>query len=382
MKKNNQKMIIIPGLIVILSFILIYAGQFLFFRKINHSSVPVNAEKHDDSLQQALPFPVQFRHISETINGNKQEIYIIEFDPKDKRVEFKPVLSYDNVFGFEKLSEICKRTGAYAAINGGFFFEYGDPVGMVAIDGQMFMASTGSGPVLVVDKKGARFENFYSNISFEYKGKSIRINEMNRGGKKDSIILYNDKFGSTNRADVRNTSIVIENNTVTAILEDTKEVNIKKGSYLISFYGNKASLANDLGLKIGEKVNIRFEPYLGYSYQAYECGSMLVRDGKPVVPERDRWTGVLGNRDPRTVIGIKNDGSMVLMVADGRQPGYSEGMTGKEMGEYLIKMGVKDAAMLDGGATSQMFVNGKLQNRPSHEGAERPIAGGFIVKVK
>nr|WP_313559117.1 phosphodiester glycosidase family protein [Ruminiclostridium cellobioparum] len=79
---------------------------------------------------------------------------------------------------------------------------------------------------------------------------------------------------------------------------------------------------------------------------------------------------------------MKADGKMVLIVVDGRQPGYSTGMTGKELAEYLIRLGVEEAAMLDGGATSQMLVEGSLKNRPSDRGLERPVAGAFIVKLK
>ncbi|AEY67932.1 phosphodiester glycosidase family protein [Clostridium sp. BNL1100] len=383
MKKNNQKLIINIGLILVLSFMLIYAGQFLFSPNNNTQGKTNNTlNSPGTSSKSVQPLPVQYKHTTEIINGYKQEIYTLEFDPRDERVEFKPALSFDNIFGFEKLSDICKRNGAYAAINGGFFYQFGDPTGMVAIDGQMLTASTGLSPVLVVDKKGARFETFYTNISLEHNGNKIKINEMNRIGKSNDVVLYNDKFGNTNRAEVKNTSIIITENEISAIVEDTKEVNIKRGASVISFYGEKAKLPEKMGLKAGDTVNIRIEPYLGYSYQAYECGSMLVKDGKSVVPERDRWAGTLSNRDPRTVIGIKTDGKILMMVSDGRQPGYSEGMTGKEMGEYLVKIGVKDAAMLDGGASSQMIVNGSLRNRPSYEGIERPVAGCFIVKIK
>jgi exopolysaccharide biosynthesis protein len=392
MKKSNHRLIINIGLIVILSFILIYAGQFLYSERTSHSSVPAVAADTGDGADaeyttgnkptKELPFPIDYRHVSATVGGLKQEMFILEFDPTDPRIEFKPVLSYDSIFGFEKLSDICKRTGAYAAVNGGFFYEYGDPVGMVAANGEIFMNSTGFSPVLIVDKEGARFKTFYSSLSLVSGNRKIKIDEMNRVGKEGRVILYTDKFGSTNRAEITNTSIQIENNTVTSIFKDVKEVNINKGSRLISFYGKNSSLPEELGIKTGDKADVKIEPYLGYGFAAYECGSMLVKDGKAVVPEQDRWAGVLGNRDPRTVVGIKKDGRMVLLVADGRQPGYSSGLTGDEMAEYLIDMGVRDAAMLDGGATSQIFVDGKLRNTPSYEGIERPVAGAFIVRVK
>lgn len=381
MKQNNHNLIIIIGIFLLLSCILFYAGQFLFSSK--NEINPSTKTAQDSKIDVIQTLPVEYKNISTNINGRKQEIFTLEFDPLDKRIEFKPVLSFDNVFGFEKISEICKRTEAYAAINGGFFYEYGDPVGMVVIDGKMFMSSAGYDPVFVVDKDGARFKRIISEITLSINGNKTNINKMNRTGLDGNIVLYTRDYGSTNRAKIKNTSIMIENNTVTSITKDTlKEVHLKKDCYLVSFYGKKSSLPEKLGIKIGDKVNIDIKPQFDGIYQAYECGGMLVKDGISVVQEKDRWIGTLGNQDPRTAIGIKENGRIVLIVVDGRQPGYSSGFTGKELADYLISIGVKNAAMLDGGATSQIFVNGSLKNKPSYRGIERPVAGAFIVKVK
>lgn len=380
MKKNNHKLIIIALLIFALSLIFIYGGQFLF--------------SHDDKLQKSeetvslstptpkIPAqPVNYRHITAAIHGYQQEIFLLEFDPSDPRIEFKPVLSYNSIFGFEKLSDICKRSGAYAAVNAGFFFEYGDPSGMVAIDGKLKIASTGYAPVFVLENKKASFRNIWPKLSFTCNGSKIDIDEINRMGKDDSIILYTEDFGSTNRAKVANTSIRIENNIVTAVIKNSQQVNIKSRSHLISFYGDKAVVPEKLGIKIGDKLELNILPKISGNYEAYECGSLLVKDGLNVAPERDRWVGTLNNHDPRTAIGIKKDGKVVLLVVDGRQPGYSTGFTGKELADYLISQGIIDAALLDGGATSQMYLDGSIVNKPSDRGIARPVGGALVVKV-
>jgi exopolysaccharide biosynthesis protein len=364
-----------------LSCILFYAGQFLFYTEKNESMSTKTAEISQAEVLQ--PSPIEYRHITSTINGKKQEIFLIEFDPLDNRIEFKPVLSYDNVFGFEYISEICKRTGAYAAVNAGFFYENGDPVGMVAIGGKLIMNATGSDPVLLIDKNGARFEKLFTQLSFSVSGEKTYINKLNRNGLDGNIVLYTNAYGSTNRAQIKNTSVRVQNGTVTSIIRDTlQEVPIKKDSSLLSFFGKRSTLPDKLGIKVGDKINIEMEPRFSGTYEAYECGCMLVENGISVVPDEYRWIGALNNRDPRTAIGLKEDGRIVLIVVDGRQPGYSSGLTGKELADYLISSGVKYAAMLDGGATSQMFVGGELKNKPSYRGIERPVAGAFIVKVK
>ena len=92
--------------------------------------------------------------------------------------------------------------------------------------------------------------------------------------------------------------------------------------------------------------------------------------------------GVLTNRDPRTAIGIREDGTVIQLTVDGRQPGYSAGFTGRELAENLIVCGAVDAAMLDGGASTAMLFEGELVNRPSHKGQEREIAGAILVLLE
>jgi exopolysaccharide biosynthesis protein len=106
---------------------------------------------------------------------------------------------------------------------------------------------------------------------------------------------------------------------------------------------------------------------------------MIVENGKNVSPVSDPWIGVLTNRDPRTVIGIKDESTIILLTVDGRQPGYSTGMTASELADYLIGIGIKDAAMLDGGASTEMIVDGRIVNKPSHGGEERKIAGAVLI---
>jgi exopolysaccharide biosynthesis protein len=54
-------------------------------------------------------------------------------------------------------------------------------------------------------------------------------------------------------------------------------------------------------------------------------------------------------------------------------------MTCRELGEFLIDYGVKSAAMLDGGASTEMIVEGEVVNKPSFKEQERPLGGGLVV---
>lgn len=94
---------------------------------------------------------------------------------------------------------------------------------------------------------------------------------------------------------------------------------------------------------------------------------------------------------PRTAAGISGDGRyLYLLVVDGRQAGYSEGITTAEVGEWLKNLGASDGINLDGGGTSAMAVQGAdgrpvLLNRPIHAGIpgnERPSASHLGIYAR
>lgn len=62
-----------------------------------------------------------------------------------------------------------------------------------------------------------------------------------------------------------------------------------------------------------------------------------------------------GPRHPRTAIGADRSGQTLwLMVVDGRQPGFSEGMTLEELARQMAELGCWRATNLDGGGSSVM----------------------------
>ena len=57
---------------------------------------------------------------------------------------------------------------------------------------------------------------------------------------------------------------------------------------------------------------------------------------------------------PRTTIGFKEDGTIVLYVVDGRQPTFSVGLTDLACAEYMKSLGCVAAIRMDGGGSSTM----------------------------
>jgi exopolysaccharide biosynthesis protein len=95
--------------------------------------------------------------------------------------------------------------------------------------------------------------------------------------------------------------------------------------------------------------------------------------------------------NPRTAVGLsKNARWLTLMVVDGRQPGYSEGVTFPELAELLISYGAHTGVNMDGGGSSTMVIKGfdgkaRVLNSPvdmGKPGRERSVANhlGLLVK--
>lgn len=57
-------------------------------------------------------------------------------------------------------------------------------------------------------------------------------------------------------------------------------------------------------------------------------------------------------RNPRTAVGRTPEGKALLVVVDGRQPGYSAGITLEELAYLLAGLGAWEAVALDGGGSS------------------------------
>ncbi len=104
-------------------------------------------------------------------------------------------------------------------------------------------------------------------------------------------------------------------------------------------------------------------------------GPLLLRGGQ-VVPEDD----AAAPRHPRTAIGY-SEREIVLVTVDGRQPGWSVGMTLPTLAKLMTELGCTEALNLDGGGSTTAWVRGEVANRPS-DGGERRIANAVLVRSR
>lgn len=99
----------------------------------------------------------------------------------------------------------------------------------------------------------------------------------------------------------------------------------------------------------------------------------LVVNGKAVPIEID-W-GIA----PRTAIGQREDGSILMLVVDGRTL-TSPGATLQDIQKIMLKYGAVNATNLDGGSSTTMYYDGDIINNPSDSLGERTIASSVLIK--
>jgi hypothetical protein len=132
----------------------------------------------------------------------------------------------------------------------------------------------------------------------------------------------------------------------------------------------------------GSRITARIvlDPDWSVMPDALGGGPLLVRNGRPVFRAFEDFSPVqLGLRMPRTAIGQRRDGSIVLLAIDGGRPGYSVGATNFELAQALVRLGCVTGAGLDTGDSTTMAFDGQLLNRPTDRSGERAVAEGLFV---
>lgn len=104
---------------------------------------------------------------------------------------------------------------------------------------------------------------------------------------------------------------------------------------------------------------------------SFATGPVLVKDGV-------MRTGLNGGVNPRTCIGQTEDGTVLLMVIEGRKPD-SLGATFDDLAQIMYDHGAVNAANLDGGSSSLMYYKGELITRGSNIVGKRQVPTAILV---
>lgn len=103
-------------------------------------------------------------------------------------------------------------------------------------------------------------------------------------------------------------------------------------------------------------------------------GPVLIANGEP-----NSSAALISGVNPRTAIGQRADGAVLLLVIEGRQA-HSLGATYSDLMDIMLEYGAVNACNLDGGSSSMLWLDGTYVNRCASVVGIRPVPTAFLVK--
>jgi phosphodiester glycosidase/flagellar hook capping protein FlgD len=308
----------------------------------------------------------------------------------------RPVLSNESIVQRETLSAMQKRLSTQATsigVNGDYFSPSdGRPSGIFLRDGVLATppnpSRSSAGVTLdgLLDVRRVSFRGTWRGS-----GQRRALNFLNKAPGTNGISLFTPDWGSTTPRVAGAFAVVLGSfpfatpNTDLAVpvasAGPATSVRIQAGSAVLLARGNAAAKLQAEALP-GSVVTLRLilQPDWSVVSDAIGGGPVLVRDGVPVYRSNEAFTiAQLAPRGPRTAVGQRADGGIVFVTTDGRQPGFSVGMTNFELARTLVRYGAVRGMGLDGGGSSTMAFEGTVLNSPS-DGRERAVSTALMLQ--
>lgn len=153
---------------------------------------------------------------------------------------------------------------------------------------------------------------------------------------------------------------------VTELLQTDQPTTIGPDEYILTADDMSGYPETYQGFQIGDTITLTTsctDEDLAAAQWAGGTGDVMVRDGK--LTDSSKWLHVNEGRAPRTALGVKEDGTLVTYAVDGRQSGYSIGLSQVDVAEELMNQGCRWVVNLDGGGSTAISVWVPGQSAPS-----------------
>ncbi|MGH3239360.1 MAG: phosphodiester glycosidase family protein [Spirillospora sp.] len=332
--------------------------------------------------------------------------------------EFGPSLN-----GTEKLTDLAAATGAVAGINAQWFYNSA-PGGLYVKDGKLIGGATqGRGAIKIT--RGGRavdVDAYTAHVTLRTGRTTVELDGVNRvpgeiwncggiGGDQPTekaqhdlkctddseLVAFTPEWGVPPKG-AGAEAVLDARGRVTAV-NTSRGAAVPTGGKTVQATGQSAAWLLD-HVEVGDRLRVseRVEDSRGRRVALtsgttiLQVGPTLVRDGRVSVNAQAdglireggdqtftyNWT-VRAN--PRSMIGMDRKGRLMLVVVDGRQDGYSEGLGIAQTGELMKLLGAKEAMNLDGGGSSVLVTEpGGIVNRPSDATGQRSLGNVILVR--
>lgn len=272
-------------------------------------------------------------------------------------------------------------------INADFFStSTGVPLGIVIRDGEYLSSPEGQTAILFQEDGTVQLTQPEVTLTLTNQGgsqlasnagQSVSLTHFNKYRNPSGLYLFSEDFSTvstrTSTAGWMVRMKVVEGtlsigSSVTLQVEDVFLTDgetyphaqaIGEGYFILSAAATAGLDSEFSKFAVGDTVTLTAtcdDPLLSQTAWACGGGDILVQNGQ--LTDSSGWdSAISATRNPRTLLGVREDGTIQLTVVDGRKSSHSNGVSLKVAAEELLAQGCVTVINLDGGGSSAMSVN-------------------------
>ncbi|GGG09279.1 hypothetical protein GCM10010912_62250 [Paenibacillus albidus] len=323
----------------------------------------------------------------------------MEFNPKNPNLALRAGTKSGKVYGMQALTEMASYADGpgnrvIAGINGDFYeisgFATGVPNGLF-MDGGVILNSGSSPYAFGLKADGTSIYGTPKlSMNVNINGTDHPLSSINRYRNTNQLVLYTEDYYTSTKSTGEGDEVVLDivegevksggtiQLKVTDIRTQQGDTPLAPGKVVLSAHGTSRAALE--GLEPGDEVTAAFA-----LEGEWKDVTLAIGGQGPLVKAGVVQTGIgPAGIHPRTAIGTKADGSIVLFEIDGRSPGFSEGVETDELAQIMKDMGAQYAMNLDGGGSSTFAARMpgtsavKMLNQGS-DGYERKTGNGLLL---
>jgi hypothetical protein len=347
------------------------------------------------AVTQLMP-GVSYQRILRWTAAGPVVMYVVTAPKPQGLYRLTPLLSNGTIIGRETVSSMERDVSAQmttVGVNGDFFHWTGGwPSGLLIRNGVVEHQSALGRAAVGVDTSATLhtakvpwFGRWHGPDGVWYP-----VSQLNEPPRANAAALFTPVWGADTPAAKNGVTIVLEPfppatprtglvGTIVSITSGATSDVPADGAVLVA----RGTAARPFaGLQVGTQVTVRIPLPNDWASvtDAVSSGPTLVREGKPIFKAGEALTPVqLRGRDPRTAIGQRADGTIVMVAVDGRRRGWSIGITNWDLAQTLVHYGCVTGFALDSGGSTTIAFDGQVLNRPSDSYGERPVGEALVV---
>lgn len=328
-----------------------------------------------------------------TMSSGPVAIYELRIDPAQEST-IDVAMPGHSLGGYARVSTMAQAHNAIAAINGDYS-RSGRPLHAFAQDGEIVQtgihgAGNGFGPSEDETRSFTGHPAIRIAAHVQNSGQDLEIDEWNSGDPGGGEInAFSEVGGSAGNPPGGACSArllpdgpmgwaqggkVARDYTIDNVDCGADAMGLQ-GGIVISADAGGTQATKVRSLTRGDEVRLTWT--FGYPQVMDWIGGQpdIIRNGNIVAPHD---CGYICARQPRTAVGATANGTILMVVVDGRRDGYSVGLTLVQLAHFMKREGAVRAVNLDGGGSSEMWVQGNIVNRPS-DGGERAVTNALLL---